>query len=181
MFKKFASFILVLTTVLFTNPAQADSHAQKLMNLSMNEIMFAQSMIPHHKQAIDISKLALKKSTNVEIRNLASSIIKAQNTEIKQMYYWLKVNNANMDMGHDMGMSGMLTETEIAKLAKLSGKNFDKSFLDLMIKHHQGALEMIQLLNASKNIEVKKMASEMKSVQSKEISFMKKLKANYSK
>jgi uncharacterized protein (DUF305 family) len=86
--------------------------------------MFAQSMIPHHKQAIDISKLALKKSTNVEIRNLASSIIKAQNTEMMQMNYWLKVNKANMDMGHDMGMSGMLTETEIAKLAKLSGKEF---------------------------------------------------------
>lgn len=181
MFKKIVTSLLVLTLQFSASPIYANSHANSLKNLGMNEIMFAQGMIPHHEQAIELSQLALKISINIEIKNLANSIIKAQSLEIKQMKYWISVNNASMDMGHDMGMTGMLSKSEISQLSKLKGKNFDKSFLNSMIKHHKGALEMISLISNSNNVEVKKLATSIKADQSREISHMKKLLANLKK
>jgi uncharacterized protein (DUF305 family) len=72
-----------------------------------------------------------------------------------------------------MKMSGMLTKKELASLNDLAGTKFDRSFLELMIKHHKGALEMLGLISDSQNEEAKALAKAIKSGQSKEISTMK--------
>ena len=173
--KKITVLLLSLGVILAPSSAAASSHAKSLRNLGMNEIMFAQMMIPHHKQAVSISETAMKKSRNQAILRLSRQIKSAQNTEISQMTYWLKATKSSMTMDHDMKMSGMLSIKELASLKSLTGTEFDRTFLALMIKHHQGALEMIDLISDSKNAEAKALSKAIDSAQRKEITSMKQL------
>ncbi len=181
MIKKFALFGFTLALVIVAQPAHANSHTSKLTTLGMNEIMFAQGMIPHHQQAIKISNIALKQSKNISVRKIASQIIKAQKPEINQMQYWLTAKDAPIEMGHDIKMSGMLSETKIVDLKKLTGNLFDLAFLRAMIEHHQGALEMLPMLSSSKNSEAKSFAKSTRAAQSGEISYMRILLMNLQK
>jgi uncharacterized protein (DUF305 family) len=173
MFKKLIVLLLSFGVILTPYVANASSHAKSLQNLEMNDIMFAQMMIPHHKQAISISETALKKSQNQEILKLSRQIKGLQSSEVSQLTYWLRATDSSMTMDHDMKMSGMLTVKELALLKRLTGTQFDRTFLQLMIKHHQGALEMLDLIDDSENAEAKALAKAIKSAQSKEISSMK--------
>ena len=173
MFKKIILLLTVISLPFFIQPASASSHAKSLKNLGMNEIMFAQMMIPHHEQAISMSETALKKSRNQAILKLSNQIKSLQGTEKSQLAYWLKATDSSMTMDHDMQMSGMLTTKELASLKRLTGTQFDRTFLQLMIKHHKGALEMLDLISDSKNAEAKALAKAIKSAQSKEITSMK--------
>ena len=80
-------------------------------------------------------------------------------------------------MGHHMDMNGMISDKQMQELSALKGAKFDKAFLNAMIEHHQGALEMVELLKSTKNAEAKKLAKEIIRVQKAEISSMKKLLA----
>ena len=173
MHKKIIVLLFAVGVILIPNSANASTHAKSLQNLGMNEIMFAQMMIPHHEQAISMSETALKKSRNQEISKLSRQIKSLQSSETSQLTYWLKATNSSMTMDHDMKMSGMLTVKELASLKRLTGTQFDRTFLQLMIKHHQGALEMLDLISDSKNTEAKALAKAIKSAQSKEITSMK--------
>lgn len=173
MLKKITVLLLAVGVILIPNGANASTHAKSLQNLGMNEIMFAQMMIPHHEQAISMSEIALKKSRNQAILKLSNQIKSLQGTEKSQLAYWLKATDSSMTMDHDMQMSGMLTTKELASLKRLTGTQFDRTFLQLMIKHHQGALEMLDLISDSKNAEAKALAKAIKSAQSKEITSMK--------
>jgi uncharacterized protein (DUF305 family) len=173
MLKKIIVLLLAIGVILIPNGANASTHAKSLQNLGMNEIMFAQMMIPHHEQAISMSETALKKSRNQAILKLSNQIKSLQVTEKSQLAYWLKATNSSMTMDHDMQMSGMLTTKELASLKRLTGTQFDRTFLQLMIKHHQGAIEMLDLISNSKNAEAKALAKAIKSAQSKEITSMK--------
>lgn len=173
MLKKITVLLLAVGVILIPNSANASTHAKSLQNLGMNEIMFAQMMIPHHEQAISMSETALKKSRNQTILKLSNQIKSLQGTEKSQLAYWLKATDSSMTMDHDMQMSGMLTVKELASLKRLTGTQFDRTFLQLMIKHHQGAIEMVDLISDSKNLEAKALAKAIKSAQSKEITSMK--------
>jgi uncharacterized protein (DUF305 family) len=173
MLKKINVLLLVVGVILAPNGANASTHAKSLQNLGMNEIMFAQMMIPHHEQAISMSETALKKSRNQAILKLSNQIKSLQGTEKSQLAYWLKATDSSMTMDHDMQMSGMLTTKELASLKRLTGTQFDRAFLQLMIKHHQGAIEMLDLISDSKNMEAKALAKAINSAQSKEITSMK--------
>lgn len=173
--KKLILLLLSLGVIMAPSTAAASSHAKSMQNLGMNEVMFAQTMIPHHKQAISISEIALKKSQNQGILKLSRQIKSAQSSEISQMTYWLKATSSSMTMDHDMKMSGMLSIKELASLKSLTGKEFDRTFLQLMIKHHQGAIEMLNLISDSKNAEARALAKAIKSAQSKEITSMQQL------
>jgi len=172
MFKKLIVLLLSIGIMLTPSVAIASTHAKSLQNLGMNEIMFAQMMIPHHEQAISMSATALKKSRNQEILKLSRQIKSLQSSETSQLTYWLKATDSSMTMDHDMKMSGMLSAKELASLKRLTGTEFDRTFLQLMIKHHQGALEMLDLISDSKNAEAKALAKAIKSAQSKEINSM---------
>ena len=173
MLKKINVLLLAVGVILAPNGANASTHAKSLQNLGMNEIMFAQMMIPHHEQAISMSETALKKSRNQAILKLSNQIKSLQGTEKSQLAYWLKATDSSMTMDHDMQMSGMLTTKELASLKRLTGTQFDRAFLQLMIKHHQGAIEMLDLISDSKNMEAKALAKAINSAQSKEITSMK--------
>ena len=173
MYKKLTVLLLSFGIMLIPSVASASTHAKSLQNLGMNEIMFAQMMIPHHEQAISMSETALKKSRNQEITKLSRQIKSLQSSETSQLTYWLKATNSSMTMDHDMKMPGMLTVKELASLKRLTGTQFDRTFLQLMIKHHQGAIEMLDLISDSKNTEAKALAKAIKSAQSKEITSMK--------
>jgi uncharacterized protein (DUF305 family) len=173
MLKKISVLLLAVGVILIPSGANASTHAKSLQNLGMNEIMFAQMMIPHHEQAISMSETALKKSRNQAILKLSNQIKSLQGTEKSQLAYWLKATDSSMTMDHDMQMSGMLTTKELASLKRLTGTQFDRTFLQLMIKHHQGAIEMLDLISDSRNAEAKALAKAIKSAQSREITSMK--------
>jgi uncharacterized protein (DUF305 family) len=177
MFKKTLLLLAVVSLPFFTQSATASSHSSTLKNLGMNEIMFAQGMIPHHQQAMDMSNMALKNGASPEVKKLAKAIIAAQGKEISQLKYWLTATKSSMTMGHDMGMSGMLSKSDLIALKKLKGAKFDSAFLQAMIAHHEGALDMVSLLDRTKNSEAKKIAIDIRTGQSAEISVMKKLLA----
>ncbi len=144
---------------------------------SKNEIMFAAMMIPHHEQAVTMSKLALTNTTNPQVLDLAQRIKAAQEPEIVQMNTWL--DGGYSMMGHDgHQMGGMLSDEELAKLENLKDKEFDQRFLESMIVHHEGAIQMTQMITDSSNSEVKTLADNIITSQTKEIAEMKELLAN---
>ena len=138
---------------------------------SSQDIMFAEMMIPHHQQAIEMSDLALKNSTNPEVLALAQQIKDAQSSEIEQMKSWGASSMAHM--GHMM--DGMLSDEEMSDLAAATGSRFDKFFLEGMIKHHEGAIEMAQMVTDSKNSEVAALAKVIIEAQQREILTMNEL------
>ena len=142
---------------------------------SSNDLMFAQMMIPHHQQAIELANLAETRATNQEVLSLARTIKAEQAPEIEQMKSWLKVaGQSEMNMSDHMGM-GMLTEEEISTLAKAKGKEFEFLFLKDMIEHHKGAILMAESVLDSQNQEVRDFAKKIKQTQSNEITAMKQL------
>ena len=152
-------------------------NSESTSGFSSNDIMFAQMMIPHHQQAVDMSTLAETHTTNPEILALAKQIKDAQAPEIKQMTSWIESSGAGMDMGHDMGMGGMLTDEQMTALSNASGAEFDKLYLQGMIAHHEGAIQMAQMIVGSNNAEAKELAAAIISSQTAEIEKMKTLLA----
>ncbi|MFE2045838.1 DUF305 domain-containing protein [Streptomyces sp. NPDC059477] len=110
------------------------------------DIAFAQGMIPHHRQAVEMADLAATRAGSEEVKALAEEIKKAQDPEIETMSGWLTAWGEDVpaaDAGHDgHDMSGMMTADEMTDLESASGQAFDTAFLTLMVKHHEGAVEM---------------------------------------
>lgn len=150
---------------------------QSASDFSGQDIMFAQMMIPHHQQAVDMSTLAQTHTTNPEILTLAKQIKDAQAPEIKQMTSWIDATGAGMEMGHDMGMGGMLTDEQMTALENAQGAAFDKLYLEGMIGHHEGALQMAKMIENSSNAEAKQLAANIIQSQSAEIEKMKQMLA----
>jgi uncharacterized protein (DUF305 family) len=86
--------------------------------------MFAQMMIPHHKQAVLISQWALKQSSNSSVKKLASKIIAEQGPEIAQMQKWIP-SGAMVGMEMHAHMQGIVSDSDLAKLKAARGKKFD--------------------------------------------------------
>lgn len=119
-----------------------------------SDIAFVQMMIPHHAQALEMSELAAERAGSRPVRVLASRIRAAQGPEILLMSSWLEERNLDVptpsddpsefdhgEHGHDP-MMGMLTDAEMDALAAARGARFDRLFLEGMIQHHEGALDM---------------------------------------
>ncbi|MET8827171.1 DUF305 domain-containing protein [Streptomyces sp. NPDC004610] len=112
------------------------------------DIAFAQGMIPHHRQAVEMADLAATRAGSEEVKTLAEEIKAAQDPEIRTMTGWLTGWGEDVPAegsghgGHDM--SGMMTEDEMTELENASGAAFDTAFLTLMVKHHEGAVAMAE-------------------------------------
>lgn len=143
------------------------------------DVMFAQMMIPHHQQAITMAKQAATKASSPEVKRLAGQIEQAQGPEIQQMTGWLRTWGASTSPGNGMHMGdGMMSDQDMKKLDTLSGKAFDKAFLRMMIKHHQGAITMAETEQAKGSFaDAKAMANSIVTSQSAEITTMRKLLA----
>jgi uncharacterized protein (DUF305 family) len=125
------------------------------------DVMFAQMMIPHHEQAIDMSLIAESKGVNETVLELAREIKSEQQPEIDQMLSWLERTGSSKDMGHETHMSGMLSEEQMAELLNSTGNDFDRLFLEGMILHHEGAIEMAQMIVGSQNEEARLLADSI--------------------
>ena len=147
-------------------------------NLQGSDVMFAQMMIPHHEQAVQISDLALKISKNADVLKLAAEIKAAQSPEVLQMKNWLNISGSGLEMGHSMGMGGMLSDSEIKTLESATGKNFDILFLNGMIAHHEGAIHMAIMIKDSANADVKALGESITKSQTAQILVMKEMLKN---
>jgi uncharacterized protein (DUF305 family) len=184
-----------LTACTINSPGQTGTGGHNMMNdrstdpgtsntetdaeFSSTDIMFAQMMIPHHEQAIEMSTLAETRTTNPELLALASRIKTAQTPEIVQMTTWLDASGtSDMDMGHmghGMGDMGMLSDAQMTALSDARGAAFDTLYLEGMIQHHLGAIDMAQMILNSANPEVRKLGEDVVSSQQAEVDQMKKM------
>jgi uncharacterized protein (DUF305 family) len=119
------------------------------------DVKFMQGMIGHHAQAVEMVALLKTRSSWDSMKKLGLRIEVSQEDEIKMMQRWLEVRGQPLPdpHAHHMGdahlMPGMLTAAEMAKLGEAKGAEFDRLFLEGMIKHHGGALSMVDDLFAS--------------------------------
>lgn len=150
------------------------------------DVAFAQGMIPHHEQAVQMSDMALKQAGSPKVKDLATRIKEAQGPEIAQMKGWLQDWNQPMPpaMGGMSGssgmqmpgmqMPGMMSDADMGQLEKLSGAAFDKAFLQGMIGHHEGAVTMAKEEQAKGQFpEAKALAARIIDAQQAEITEMK--------
>ena len=149
-------------------------------DLSQNDVMFLQMMIPHHEQAVEMSTLAETNSTNPELLALAARIKAAQAPEIELMKNLLTDAGQAMMMDHSMGDNGMMGMDDMSALAVATGKDFDVLYLTGMIAHHEGAIDMTKPVANSENMEVKTLAENIITSQTAEIAEMTKLLATLS-
>ena len=143
--------------------------------LSDDDIMFAQMMIPHHEQAIEMAQMAASRTPNAKVLSLAKGISDAQKSEVATMKKWLADADAPLMMDHDMGMTGVLSDEQMSALADASGPVFDQLFLESMIAHHEGAIEMARYVTDSANPQVKALADSIIATQTSEIAKMTKM------
>jgi uncharacterized protein (DUF305 family) len=143
------------------------------------DVMFAQMMIPHHRQAVDMAALADTRATDPAVKSLAGQIKAAQDPEIQTMTGWLagwgKPTAAPSMGGMNMGgsMPGMMSDADMAKLSAAKGKDFDKQFCTMMIAHHQGAISMANdEIAKGANPDAKNLAQHIVSSQQAEIDTM---------
>ena len=148
-------------------------------NLSADDAMFLQMMIPHHAQAVVISEYAVTNSKNEQVLKIAKQIKSDQAGEITQMKKWLTDDGLGTDPGHSMaGMAGMLSDSQLNTLKTSKGASFDKLFLNNMIEHHQGALAMVGMIENSKVAALRDFATAISTAQQAEIDQMQKLLGN---
>lgn len=139
------------------------------------DVEFAQMMIPHHEQAVEMADLALQNdSASADVKALATQIKAAQDPEIKQMNVWLSqwgAAESSGPMGH--GSGGMQDDQDMTALKAASGADFDRMWLTMMIAHHQGAVTMAQdVLATTAHAGVKEMANAIVKGQQSEIATM---------
>jgi len=114
------------------------------------DVAFMRMMIVHHGQAVVMSDLAPTRASDARVKSLASRIRAAQAGEITLMRDWLRRNKKLPASGHDHhSMPGMITLDELETLGSSRSAAFDRLYLTLMIKHHEGALEMADTLLAT--------------------------------
>ena len=158
------------------------------------DIHFVSGMIGHHAQAIAMSQWAESHGASNSVRTLAGRIINAQRDEITLMQNWLRDRHQavpeadprgmKMNMGgvaHFMAMPGMLTEEQMKELDAARGTDFDRLFLNFMIQHHRGAVQMVkELLDTPGSVNdetVWKLANDVNVDQTTEITRMQQMLA----
>ncbi len=161
--------------------------AEKAIDLSQvqfteADVRFMQGMIGHHAQALEMTALLPSRTSLKEMKLLAERIEVSQADEIKMMQEWLRSRGQEVPSEHAHHargatlMPGMLTPEEMARLSAATGAEFDRLFLDFMIKHHAGALVMVRELfstrGAGQESEIFAFASDVDADQRMEIERM---------
>lgn len=144
------------------------------------DVTFAQGMIPHHEQAIEMADIALDPNVAAgdNVKEIATRIQGAQDPEIELMKGWL-ASWGQPEMGdtadHDMSsMTGMMSAEDMDMLASLTGSEFDTMWMQMMIEHHEGAIAMAEeVKTAGQNTDVALLADQIIAAQTAEIAEMK--------
>jgi uncharacterized protein (DUF305 family) len=162
--------------------SSAAAEALPMPGYSGADVKFMQGMIHHHSQAIDMVELLYARTQSDDMKKLAKRIEVSQNDELGMMRRWLAARGQEVPGPHAHHMPGaplmpgMLTPDEMAKLAAAKGPEFDRLFLEGMIKHHSGALVMVKDLfataGAAQGSEIFAFASDVDADQRMEIDRM---------
>ena len=188
-------FVVALAAIvpLLTQSAklQAQQHSMPGMNhimvpegaaYTVADVEFMQGMIAHHAQAIYMSRLASSHGANPKLLKLATKIDQSQVAEIRIMQQWLRSNGQttpDTSSWRTMRMAGMLTDDQIKALTDAKGVEFDRAYLEYMIQHHEGALQMVKDLfatpRAGQEVDVNVFANDVVSVQTAEIGAMRQM------
>ena len=183
MSKKLLTAALLAASLLLTSCTtvealeEHDHMVSEYSEFSAADVMFAQMMIPHHQQAVDLGVIAENGEASPEVLALAKDISNDQTHEIEHMQGWLTAAGASEHMDHEMAMDGMLTEAELETLRTAKGAEFDRLFLEGMIAHHEGAIAMAEDVVDSKNPKVAELAASIVKSQTEQIQYMKELLA----
>ncbi|OZG29889.1 DUF305 domain-containing protein [Williamsia sp. 1138] len=168
-----------------TSSAAPSTSTQASTEFNAADVTFANGMYPHHARALDMAELVPDRSTNPEIIKLARAIESAQGPEMEQLARWLRAWGqpapASSTTGHmggmdHSGMTGMMSDQDMADLTSKSGSEFDQAWLTMMIEHHEGAVEMAGIeVTEGSNAEAKAMAQNIITSQQNEIATMRTL------
>ncbi|AGP52733.1 DUF305 domain-containing protein [Streptomyces rapamycinicus] len=152
------------------------------------DVSFAQMMIPHHEQALEMAGLADDRASNARIKSLAGQIEKAQDPEIVTLKSWLKgwgepekafsdeMPGMNHGANGKSAMGGMMSEEDMRKLEAAKGPAFDRAFASMMIDHHKGAIAMAKDEKKNgRNAKAKKLADDVVKNQSTEVATLRTL------
>lgn len=146
------------------------------------DVMFAQMMIPHHEQAIEMSDVVLAKpDVDPQVADLATQVKEAQAPEIDQLGQWLDAWGAERTAEHSghAGMDGMMSEDDMQALTDAAGPEANRLFLEQMIAHHRGAVEMAQTeIESGQDAAAVEMAQTIVDTQNAEIATMEALLAS---
>ncbi|MFF5932456.1 DUF305 domain-containing protein [Streptomyces sp. NPDC012508] len=166
-----------------SRPSVSDSPAAGAFNDA--DVAFAQAMIPHHQQALEMAKLADGRAEDTGVKKIVADVEKAQDPEIQKMRSWLKAwgkpesaGRSGHGGGHGGGhaMAGMMSERDMKDLESLRGRAFDRKFAELMIAHHEGAVEMAKTEQKDgRDATAKKLADDVVRTQSAEIAELRKI------
>ena len=146
------------------------------------DVAFAQGMIPHHSQAVDMAGLAVDRGGDNRVKQLATAVENTQGPEIEQLRGFLAAwgqpeapaGTDHAGVGHSStGGSGMMTDAQMQQLQQARGADFDRMFLQMMTAHHEGAVEMARAeLAGGRNPEAKALAQKIIDEQQAEIAAM---------
>lgn len=198
--------IAALTAILFSTPAisqdkagaHSGMHASQSSQGKMNhaametspnaakapfDLQFLDTMSAHHQSAIEMAQLVEQRSSRDELKKMAKKMIDDQQGEIKQMKEWKQQWYADKGDVVNMKMPGMMESMKGMSMEKMeasSGEQFDAMFLDMMSKHHQGAVKMAQeAQKKAQHKEIKDLAKKVVDEQKKEIVQMSKWKKEW--
>ena len=194
MIKRMGFLYVLLMAVFISTSAYPQMHNMKggmMMDTILMDRHFIERMIPHHQDAVEMAKLALEKSKKTEVKKLANDIIKSQTAEIESMKKWYKEwfgtdvpskPTTKSPMGNDMGMMGQgMKMMDMSMDHNMMGgslddlkkaPDFDKKFLEMMVKHHKMAIPMSGMIIDSKKAEMRKLAKDIIIAQTGEIEMM---------
>ncbi|GAA2226878.1 DUF305 domain-containing protein [Promicromonospora sukumoe] len=146
------------------------------------DVMFAQMMIPHHEQAVEMADVVLARpDADPRVAELATQIKAAQAPEIEELDGWLDTWGAERTAEHDghAGMDGMMSEADLEALGAAAGAEADRLFLEQMVAHHEGAVEMAQAeVESGEDAGAVEMAQTIVDTQAAEIETMEELLAS---
>jgi uncharacterized protein (DUF305 family) len=164
-----------------TSESSSEQQTDEAASFNDADVMFAQMMIPHHQQAIEMSDVLLDKDgIDAQVTDLATQIKQAQGPEIDTLSQWLAEWGAEpaADGGHGSMGDGMMSEDDMQALDEAQGAEAQRLFLEQMIAHHKGAIEMAQTeVEDGENPQAVAMAQTIVETQSSEIETMEDLLA----
>jgi uncharacterized protein (DUF305 family) len=170
--------VLLLSSCSSSESGDHTDHESGAQASNAADVAFATDMISHHQQAVEMSGLVANRSTNPAVIALAADIAAAQGPEIETMKGFLARWNAPLvGAGHDgMQMQGMVDDATMTRLASLRGNAFDVLWLNSMIGHHEGAIDMAKAEIADGvDPDAKRLAQQIVAAQTAEVAQMKKM------
>ena len=183
--KTLAVTACLMTALLTLTACAGEDDTTTASNAEFNDadVTFATDMIPHHQQAVEMAELATDRAQSPEVQQLAEDIERAQGPEIETMTQWLKnwgqetpsgsMDHGDMGHGDSQEMPGMMDEAEMTQLVKSDGATFDQMFLQMMVEHHEGAIQMARTEQANgENADAVALAEQIESDQEAEIAKM---------